>query len=1170
MSDENLGQYSMGVVVDFSQFSQAISDAVGKLTSATGTMTSSMSSVGSKVEDTMKNASDSTKRATTQMAESMEQSVSKMSSAIDKMKNVIGGIGIGIVTAFGTATKGTLDFEKQLIGLSRTSGLTAESASKLAYSASQFGVSNDELSRNIGILSRNLGTLEKDADSTTNVFNRFKINLQDGNKKLLPTEDILMNIADKFKSMPNGVEKTGLAMQLFGRQGQQMIPMLNQGSAGLKKMGMDAEKLGLVIKDTSAFTAYNQAQKQWNATLKSLEIQMGNAVLPALTAFSNAIVTILQAFNNLDPGLKSAIISITAVVGSVAALTFGWGAMTAALTAFGGPFAKIGSLMAGMPNLLTGAITGFWSLSQSIAASTIELVKYVVQNGVCAAVTKTVTGTMAILKGLVIGGTAAWKTYVTAQNLATAATVVFETVLTAGIALLLVVIVAVAGLAVAWYTNFNGMREATAGTLTSIGNSFNSLWEHIKEVGAGIWKILKGVFTLDTDLIKEGLNTAVSSFKASIGDLTNIGKSAWSGVQIAGSTIWGGLKKSMGLGGGGTTDTNLPTDFGDFSPGAGGGGGNGGGGGSGESESAYEIAKRKYEQEINLANFSNEEKLAKYHEYLDKVEKLDKERLDFQKGLHELDNDSFQDSLKKQENDLEVQLSKNLISQENYLKKQIDLKKQFLDKQLQTEIDNRKAVDALKTKKVKSDDVYIKEIQNTLWYKEALKGLLDEEKKLTDYQFDTATKIAEYRKQLNLDQISDEEKRYQIMYDQGQINQAQLLVAQKQFEDQRFKLESDSMQKSVEDNAINTDKMKADYLRYIAARTDADKQIILVEMAGNSKNSDDLINTLKNMENTYSQYIQKLMDLNNKLKKEATKNANEVKDTLTSSISQAFQDILGKATTFTGAIHRIWSNMLRTVLKQFTDAYAKSITDKNFSKLLGKSNVNVDNNRIISEKITQAGITAQAAIGNAQRVANGQVAAQEEIGTTQAKTLAEENLELSKDAVVTFSAQAAGQAAVQSIQASLQAMISMLPMLLLMGALTGMLGGKSKTTESTGPGVNLGRNPDSYYKTPTWASSLPSFDVGSWKLPFDTLAKVHKDEMIVPAKGGIADNMRNLLSGGLQVAGASSNNQTINLTYSAAHYGRTNKDVQDEMKQNAKYMVKMLAIENRNFNRGKK
>jgi hypothetical protein len=50
----------------------------------------------------------------------------------------------------------------------------------------------------------------------------------------------------------------------------------------------------------------------------------------------------------------------------------------------------------------------------------------------------------------------------------------------------------------------------------------------------------------------------------------------------------------------------------------------------------------------------------------------------------------------------------------------------------------------------------------------------------------------------------------------------------------------------------------------------------------------------------------------------------------------------------------------------------------------------------------------------------------------------------------------------------------------------------------------------------TFASKLiPGFDVGSWELPSDTIAKVHKGEMIVPAQGGRADALRAMLGSGI-------------------------------------------------------
>jgi hypothetical protein len=58
------------------------------------------------------------------------------------------------------------------------------------------------------------------------------------------------------------------------------------------------------------------------------------------------------------------------------------------------------------------------------------------------------------------------------------------------------------------------------------------------------------------------------------------------------------------------------------------------------------------------------------------------------------------------------------------------------------------------------------------------------------------------------------------------------------------------------------------------------------------------------------------------------------------------------------------------------------------------------------------------------------------------------------------------------------------------------------------------------------ASALPSFDIGTWELPSDMIAKVHKGEMIVPA--GPAAAWRGQLDGGPIGGGAGGGNVTVN------------------------------------------
>jgi hypothetical protein len=60
-------------------------------------------------------------------------------------------------------------------------------------------------------------------------------------------EGELRRAAGQFERMPDGAEKSALAMKLFGKNGAALIPMLNKGTAGLDEMMQKARDMGLVL-----------------------------------------------------------------------------------------------------------------------------------------------------------------------------------------------------------------------------------------------------------------------------------------------------------------------------------------------------------------------------------------------------------------------------------------------------------------------------------------------------------------------------------------------------------------------------------------------------------------------------------------------------------------------------------------------------------------------------------------------------------------------------------------------------------------------------------------------------------------------------------------------------------------------------------------------------------
>ena len=147
-----------------------------------------------------------------------------------------GGVAAGMGAAWGASK--LADFAKDSInafenlgrttmGLKRFMGGSAEEASRLAHAFAMTGTDSGVATKSLGILSKHLASNDKAAQG-------MGVSYRDASGKMLPMHDVLMGLSDRFSKMPDGAEKTALAMSTLGKGGAAMIPFLNKGAAGIE------------------------------------------------------------------------------------------------------------------------------------------------------------------------------------------------------------------------------------------------------------------------------------------------------------------------------------------------------------------------------------------------------------------------------------------------------------------------------------------------------------------------------------------------------------------------------------------------------------------------------------------------------------------------------------------------------------------------------------------------------------------------------------------------------------------------------------------------------------------------------------------------------------------------------------------------------------------------
>jgi len=237
--------------------------------------------------------------------------ISKESGGLGSALKTLAVAAVAAVGAFATfktlesIVSTTQDLGASVNKLKREIGGTAEDSSKLLFAFQHLGLSGDDASASLGILAKKLkGVSDEETGVTTGGKTTGDILADLGVKAFTATGElasmgqIMPQIADIFKNMPDGVEKTGLAMQLFGRSGKDMIPVLNKGAEGLHDLGVEAEKFGLVLSEQSLQDVkdYTAAQRDLGAGFEGIKVQLGLAVMPALTdltaLFASSLPTI--------------------------------------------------------------------------------------------------------------------------------------------------------------------------------------------------------------------------------------------------------------------------------------------------------------------------------------------------------------------------------------------------------------------------------------------------------------------------------------------------------------------------------------------------------------------------------------------------------------------------------------------------------------------------------------------------------------------------------------------------------------------------------------------------------------------------------------------------------------------------------------------------------------
>ena len=206
---------------------------------------------------------------------------------------------LGAVTLFKQQITQAIDFADSLNKLSQKTGITADGLYSLSAAAKLSDVDFSSLEGSLAKFSKGIGEASMGTGTAKDAFERLGISIKNQDGTLKDSFTLLTELSDKFQDMPNGASKATTAMELFGKSGAQMIPLLNAGSEELKKFS------GIMNEDTAkASEKFNDSMTTIGLSMDVIFTKTANQLAPTLTVLANDFLGLADDSDELGTSLS--------------------------------------------------------------------------------------------------------------------------------------------------------------------------------------------------------------------------------------------------------------------------------------------------------------------------------------------------------------------------------------------------------------------------------------------------------------------------------------------------------------------------------------------------------------------------------------------------------------------------------------------------------------------------------------------------------------------------------------------------------------------------------------------------------------------------------------------------------------------------------------------------
>ena len=270
------------------------------------------------------------------------------------------GIGAAAVTSLFGAARMFATVGDDLEEMSQRTGVSVEALSELGFAADIAGSDLETLETGIKHMQRAIVEAAGGSESAQQAL--AKLGLSAADLAGLSPDEQFKRMADGIARIEDPALRVAVAMQIFGRSGTKLIPLLAAGASGIEALQEQARRLGLTISAETAHDAaeLNDALDSLWRVVKQGVFTIGGALAPTLKDLAERITRIVVSATTWIKTNRETVVWALKLAGAVAVAGVAIVALGYIVSGVGATFGIVAGVIGGIGTAfsLIGAAIG--------------------------------------------------------------------------------------------------------------------------------------------------------------------------------------------------------------------------------------------------------------------------------------------------------------------------------------------------------------------------------------------------------------------------------------------------------------------------------------------------------------------------------------------------------------------------------------------------------------------------------------------------------------------------------------------------------------------------------------------------------------------------------------------------------------------------------------------